>query len=594
MADISELGRDFLLGPTSAPGYKPVKADGVICFDEISDRIVAIESAIAPTSTPVDGVIRTGLVATRGAVPTASSATNKQLMSRTRHYARDRITAMQLLFGNIYVPGLEASGPGSITLTAAIEYPAGTYYQVKWSGSTSVTIAPGDIAPLSDNRSVKIPDGGKFWIRTWVTGASGIIYAEVKHIMGEDVSSIAASGLSDLTMGGTITDTAGTYACFPPLAIVGPTARRTVLIVGDSRNGSTASIAHFNALSDKGNIAHAISSTVAYTNAARSGQTMGQVVSTHALLTALSAYTTDVMIQHGINDINGGASLSSVTSRLTSIVGYFSETCRVWTITIEPISTSSDGWTTVGGQLVVATNPNRTAFNDFIRAGVAGATGYFEFADYVETGRNSGIWRIFETGIAPTSDGVHMNDAGHTIVDKIAPLDPRIVAGIGDTVPRIANRDQWDSGEGPGVMLTPASINRARYFGVLTADQTGNAAGSTVTVLWSSVTGQGGGYYVASSGRLYPPKGLYCLNVQTVLSGVTDGAGAALRCYVYATLVLEVPFTVKGTSNIGIGGTIFLQFDGVADYLEIKTNVTGSTTAVVGSGSRTFFQLIAQ
>ena len=155
---------------------------------------------------------------------------NHQLMSRSAQVATDNITKLKVALQNFWVNGgVEAGNGGSTTVTASIEYPAGTFTQLKFSGSSSGTIPSGSLL-FSDYATVTIPSGATFWVREFDNNASGILLNSWQ-VSGEALNA-AASGLSDQTLGGTITNI-GSYS-HPPLAIVGPTSKAAVCIVGDS------------------------------------------------------------------------------------------------------------------------------------------------------------------------------------------------------------------------------------------------------------------------------------------------------------------------------------------------------------------------
>ena len=65
------------------------------------------------------------------------------------------------------------------------------------------------------------------------------------------------------------------------------------------------------------------------------------------------------------------------------------------------------------------------AYNDSIRAGVAGASGYFEIADAVESSRNSGKIKADGNNFKYTPDGLHFNQFGSLAIT--AGIDMSIV-----------------------------------------------------------------------------------------------------------------------------------------------------------------------
>lgn len=535
----------------------------------------------------------TGLVTTRGMIPSVVSTTDKQVMSTTYHFARDPLTAVQLVYANWYVSAtsVETNGPGTITVKASVEYPIGTFTPVKWSGATSVSITAGSTYPPSGSVLVAVPGGAKFFVHTWAEGASGVVLADVKHAIGGDRCEYAASGLVDKTDGASeITDNTGTNYIYGPVAIIGLTSKPTIMIVGDSRNAANNSTVHFDPMGNKGNVAHAFAPHFAGLNASRSARTMAQFNSSHAKQVALAAYCSDVVIQIGINDLSGGASAATALSRLTTLIGYFTGK-RIWLATIEPWSTSIDGWTTVDGQTVAAWDAERTGYNDGIRAGIAGTAGYFEFADVVETARNSGKWRIFRTGVAPTSDGVHINDNGHRDANRVGAFDPRRIYAYPELTRRIAMREDVDTGEGSDLLVTVGSLNRARLTASLSADQTGITS-SGATIAWDTFDASGGmEKWVASTGRVYPPRGRYWVSAQIEIKAAGDNELSFIRVYVSDVKVAEASCRTKGTSNFTLSIVKSLFFDGLSDNIKVSTQTTSSTTTVSAGVSQSWLQL---
>ncbi|MEQ1403825.1 SGNH/GDSL hydrolase family protein [Neorhizobium sp. Rsf11] len=538
-------------------------------------------------------VALTGLVGSRGMMPTGFQAFT-QMNSRTRHFARDNINRVQFLFGNWYFSTGESPGLGNMTLTAAIEYPKGRIIPLQWSTNPSVVIGPGDNAPLTDPAFVSIPDGAEFWVRTFMTLAEGCTVCEVKDSVGGDLAEYGSGELTDKSASGTITNSASQYYCYGPLAIVGETHKPSILILGDSRNHAAPSAVHLDAQSNRGNIAHAIGGQFGYINCAKGGSTMAQLIASHTRIVALKTYCTDVVIQHGINDISAGASGATALSSVDSIIGYFSDK-NVWTATIEPYTpVSSDGWTTGGGQTVDASNPQRVIYNDGLRAIRSGVKGNFEFADDVESIRDSGIWKVADSGVAITSDGVHLNDNGHQLADNHGSIDPRRIYRYPEPVARWSTRDQWEKGESALSWLSPNAINRSRLFASKSADQTGIAAASSVTISWQNIDMRGG-YFDTTNNRWYPPKGKYRVHSQImVTAGIEDNQIAIMRARQPSGIVIQTGMRTKNTSAFSISVDKVLEFNGVGDYIVVDLNITGTGDKTVsGNAAHTYLEVYA-
>ena len=113
-------------------------------------------------------------------------------MGRSYHVAMDNISSLQLVL----------IGEANASDTASIEYPAGTFTQVKFGGSATGTVPSGGIL-TSDSVSVTIPKGATFYVRRYHVAPTNVgIYTGGIDIPGGDALHYGASGIADQTMGG--------------------------------------------------------------------------------------------------------------------------------------------------------------------------------------------------------------------------------------------------------------------------------------------------------------------------------------------------------------------------------------------------------
>ena len=170
-------------------------------------------SALTPTlPSTVTPPVYLGEVATRAEIPMgmAAPAAGTEFMSRSFHYARQTISQLQVAFPNFYVNATVGEQPigGTATLTASVEYPAGTFTQLKFNGAVSATMPNGGFI-VSDVAKVAIPNGAKFYVREFYQNAAGFPYTG-STIAQTNLASYgegmlwAPVGLTDLTMGGTV------------------------------------------------------------------------------------------------------------------------------------------------------------------------------------------------------------------------------------------------------------------------------------------------------------------------------------------------------------------------------------------------------
>ena len=158
----------------------------------------------------------------------------------------------------------------------------------------------------------------------------------------------------------------------------------------------------------------------------------------------LTAFT-HAIIAWGYNDLNGAWANSSrdvewVQRRaIISWTWIRAEVPLLWQATISPNTTSTDGWTTVGGQTPIESLPYRQAYNDWLRDGapLSGAepvavggvglragddghplVGIIDQAAEISTTPNSGIFRTDHGPL--TLDGGHPNMVGHELMSTAA------------------------------------------------------------------------------------------------------------------------------------------------------------------------------
>jgi hypothetical protein len=309
-------------------------------------------------------VSNTGLLATRCYSPWLFSTGNKQTMSRSAHYARDAITALRIVIPNWYVDTSNNGGTytelgsgGNITVTASVEYPAGTFTQILFGASASGTIATLKNG-VSDSLAVTIPNGALFWIRIFYTSAVGVIYGTKGSAALGDVASFAASGLTDQTMSGTVSGSAG--FSYPPLAIIGTTSKKSAVFIGTSLTEGDQDTNESSG--DLGVVARSIGPYAGYINMGVPGDSMVKFVLANTRRVAITkALATDVWVEHGIND--SASNEATKEANVATIWGYF-PTRRVRALTVSPNTTGA--WTLADGSDQTV-SVDYSTFNAFLK-----------------------------------------------------------------------------------------------------------------------------------------------------------------------------------------------------------------------------------
>jgi len=344
-------------------------------------------------------------VATRTTQPISRNTGIKQCMSRTVHYARDRITALQIIIPNYYlVSGVETAAGATTSVTASIEYPAGTFTQVSFGLSITGTIPDnGQLASDLMTLKVPIPNGAVFYTRIWRSNATAIVFTGSAYpaMVGDGFVS-SGTTTPDLTMSGSVTQ--ATVNVFQPIALVAYTNKKAVAIPGDSiSHGSQDSL---DAYGDVGAVARSVSPVCGYLNLGAPGESLQQYSAngSNANRRALLAYCSDIIWVFGTNDIAGGRTSANVLADFATIVAA-NPTKRNWICTVPPRTTSTDSWVTTANQTVKATEATRIVVNSGIRAVISGAAGCFDVADTYEGTRNGGKWAIDTGSSAPATSG---------------------------------------------------------------------------------------------------------------------------------------------------------------------------------------------
>jgi len=373
---------------------------------------------------------RLGVIADRTFACSTNNTTNKQTMSRTRHTATQTITKLALVYPNWYInAGAETGSGGIATIKCSLELSDGTIVPVKFGGLDR-GIAQDLTNITTDMTTVNITKGDFFYVRTyWVGAAAGIWYPFAGGAAAANTSDVFAFGVTttDLTGGGTITSGGSPGLVYGPLAIIGQTSNKSVMIVGDSKAAGLQEVTDYSLR--QGPQARTFNAQVATANFAHSGdrgQDFANAANTN--LIAVSQYFTHVCIAFGINDLNGGGlTAAQLLTQIKTIVAKFPNNSII-VCTLEPNTTSTDTWATVANQTPVASNAQRVIFNNTLRAnGIPGVDHIADIADVVESSRDSGKWIANGTASFYTGDGLHPTSATSFLVARSLVVEPSLL-----------------------------------------------------------------------------------------------------------------------------------------------------------------------
>jgi len=333
-----------------------------------------------------------GQVATSSQVPNARVGV-AQVMAESRHIARDDITAVALLIPTWYVNHSnlqETAISGTTTATASFNFPLGTFSQVKFGGAASGPLA-GGITFQTDFTPVSIPRGSIFGVRAFLQCSGGIPFlspvdngATFVTNCGRDEANgerfqFAASGLTDLTMGGTITSTTdgGRYG-WRPVGIIAKTRRASITFIADSRVMGLADFYNDGSY-NVGELARAIGPSFAYINDGIAGQSTTSWLASNPLQLALAQFCSHKIPQLAINDF-GLSGYAAYLARQQTIFAALGNK-NIFGVTVPPQTTSTDSWATSANQSVSSRESDRLTYNAALRsATIVNLAGYFDFA----------------------------------------------------------------------------------------------------------------------------------------------------------------------------------------------------------------------
>lgn len=358
-----------------------------------------------------------GLVASRARRLETADGTNQYVQCRSGHVAAENLTSIAIAF--------ESQSGAASTLTQAIEYPAGTFTQVKWLGAASYTFSSVYVM-ISDYIPVSIPAGATFWIRSyWADSIAGSFYNPWQNSFYGEATTLSTTPLTDLTMGGTIANS-GAFS-MPPCGIIGMTSNPSVFVGGDSIVQGLGAV-----MEDQSNTATGHNGKVGIIANSIGGQPfLNCGVSGSSVMPPgcgrMIPKVTHVINQIGINKLRGGASAATYIAAIASFLALTKPKQRRYQTTMTPDSTDpatpSAAFTTLGQQTGHSSNPQRVIFNDALRGGTTGLnlTGVIDVNNPLESSVDSGFWKV--TPSPPyTSDGLHPNAAGYTAVINSNPL----------------------------------------------------------------------------------------------------------------------------------------------------------------------------
>lgn len=369
-----------------------------------------------------------GLVASRARMLTNTDTTNKQIMGSYGVISTEALTSIRVLSSNFFLGDPDTGLGTAATISTGVQL-GSTFWQANYSGSVNGTIPDADFLE-SDDTAVSIPAFTPFSIRQFYRNSAGVMYFNGQNSFFGEATNAAISGLTDQTMGGTISNTQPTWG-LPPLAVTAMTRNASAIPVGDSlafgtndiEDGSST-ITGFNG--KKGLITPSLGS-VPFLNLAIPSETAQFWGSRATSRQKLIKYGSHLITQLGINDLDvNSRTPSQVKSDLQAIWAFARAGQKVYQTTITPHAsdpnTPAAAFTTTGQQ--TATNlAGHAGMNQLIRGGITGMTGYYDTASVFENTQDSDIWKPHTPAYCDTG-GLHPVVAGYALVPPSGVISP--------------------------------------------------------------------------------------------------------------------------------------------------------------------------
>lgn len=358
----------------------------------------------------------------RETLAVAGVTTATQMMSRSPHFARAAVTKLKVAIPNWRwntSTHIEEGVGGTPTCEASIEYPAGTFTRVQFSGA-DVGNLPNGSCLLSDEVALTIPKDAWFGVRIFRSGFTpGEVPITLQRNSALGEAAAYGTSVTNMVMGGTISNTGSPQ--FRPCAIITNQNLKAPLLIGDSRCFGVGDTG--DSSGDMGELARSFGPDVGYINAGVGSDRAQWWLNSYANRAAMAQWCSHVVSQIAVNDLGGGQTAANILNYVKSIRAVFSG-MPFYTATV-PVAQPN-----AGAQATY--NAARVSYNNLLRAGVAEFTGYFENADALEgSSYNSGV-TVRDGGwiavAANYSDLLHESQTGYLAIKNSASVRASMLA----------------------------------------------------------------------------------------------------------------------------------------------------------------------
>ena len=335
---------------------------------------------------------------------------------RTKHFIPYGATNFRLCYANTYLATgtvAETDTGNAINLKCAIESSDGSIVSATWGGAATKDIPQGEYA-TSDVIAMTVPVGGYVWVRCCVTVGAGEYYPTSWTTNSNDGE---GSCDGDRAAAGEIT--AGTVAGVYPLVLLGSPLVEcpSVAILGDSIGQGARDYSWRSGYPLGGGwFRRTLDGVMPYTQFSQSGDRLywQQDATKRPITHALLGLYRHAVVACGVNDVYYGYTLANIEAYALALGGIAAAAgCVPHLVTVTPITTSTDAWTTLGNQVLSANEAARLSLNGWARAIPAPFASCIDFAAPVEDA--SGKWlapaTVLDSGTASGGAANNLTDA---------------------------------------------------------------------------------------------------------------------------------------------------------------------------------------
>lgn len=372
-----------------------------------------LSNGLLAAAVPGDGIAVARNVCDRGILCNTLDNTKNYVNGVRAHNVFWPLWRIRVSFPNVAVQGGNPSiaPAASSQVTAAIEYPAGVFSMLTFSGATQGTIPSGAWLE-SDWLQISLPAGAKIKINWWMYNAAGLVYAGTgSNSQIGDRCEVSATALPDKTMTGAAPFATGYVYC-GPLVVIGEHAGPAAMLLGDSLVFGQADNA--NGMGHAGLLERNFGPGIPCGKYGVAGSKMQDWAATFGhlyetrVLTYLLQYHTKAILALGTNDFVAGRTSANVVTDLASVVSKLPGQ-EIYVCNVGPRTDASNTTPATG-------DAERLTYNGALLSGVSGVTGVFDIASAVTATPNASLW----AAAALTADGVHHTPLGYSYVQARA------------------------------------------------------------------------------------------------------------------------------------------------------------------------------